>query len=232
MSTDKYVVARYEYKGQVFEILVDPDLAFKLKEGKEVNIDDLVKSDFVYKDVRKGLKASPEALKQVFKTEDIRRIAVEIVRNGEIQLTAEQRRKIIEEKKRLLINMIARNAIDPKTKLPIPVTRIENAIEQARISIDLYKPVEAQFEEVVSKLSRIMPIKIAKALVEVRIPPEYSSRAYRLISSLGTVRRSNWLSDGSLLAEIEIPAGMQQEFIDRINGFTKGTAIVKIIAVG
>lgn len=232
LSSDKYVVARYEYKGHVFEILVDPDLALKLKEGKEVNLDDLIKSDYVYKDVRKGLKASPEALRQVFKTEDIKAIAVEIVKNGEIQLTAEQRRRIIEEKRRLLINMIAKNAIDPKTKLPIPVTRIENALEQARVSVDPYKPIEAQFEDAISKLARVMPIKVAKAYVEVRIPPEHSSKSYRLLSSLGSIKKSNWLSDGSLLVEIEIPAGMQQEFIDKINNFTRGTASIKILAVG
>lgn len=230
--SDKYVIARFEAKGQVFEILVDPDLALKVKEGKDVNVDELLKGDYVYKDVRKGLKASPEALRQVFGTDDIKRIAYEIVRKGEVQLTAEQRRKFIEEKKKQLINMIARNAIDPKTKLPIPVTRIENAIEQAKVSIDPFKPVEAQFEEVVAKIARIIPIKIAKALVEVRVPADYSARIHRVLSSFGEIKKSNWLNDGSLVAEVEIPAGMQQEFIDKLNSFTKGSANVRIISVG
>lgn len=230
--SDKYVVARYSAKGQVFEVLVDPELALKLKEGKEVNADELLAGDFVYKDIRKGLKASPEALRSVFGTEDVKRVAVEIVKRGEIHLTAEQRKKFIEDKKRQIINLITKSAIDPKTKMPIPPTRIENAMEQAKISIDPFKPAEEQVDEVVSKLSRYIPIKLAKAYLSLRVPPEHSSRIHKLLTKYGEIKKQSWLSDGSLSVEIEIPAGLQQEFIDRVNSFTNGTATIKIVSVG
>ncbi len=228
---EKYVIARYEAKGHRFEILVDPDLALKVKEGKSVNIDELLIGDYVYKDARKGLKASPESMREVFGTDDIRKIALEIVRHGEIHLTAEQRRKIIENRKKQIINLIAKNAIDPKTKLPIPPKRIELAMEQARVSIDPFKSPEAQMEQIVSRIAKIIPIKIAKAYIAVKIPPQYSGRAYKLLSSMGNIKKTNWLSDGSLLVEIEIPAGMQEEFIEKINKFTRGAATIKILYV-
>ncbi len=227
----KYVIARFEYKGHRFEILVNPDLALKVKEGKQVNIDELLVGDIVYKDARKGLKASPESLKSVFGTDDIKKVAVEIIKRGEIHLTAEQRRKLLELKKRQVINLIAKNVIDPKTKLPIPPKRIELAMEQARVSIDPFKPPEAQFEEIISKISRIIPIKVAKAYIAVKIPPQYSGKAYKILPSLGTIKRTNWLSDGSLLVELEIPAGMQDEVIDRLNKVTHGSTQVKILHV-
>jgi len=229
---EKHVIARYTIKGHTFEILVNPELALKVKEGKEVNVDELLVGDFVYKDVRRGLKASPELLRSVFGTDDIRKIALEIVKRGEIHLTAEQRRKLIEEKKKLIVALIAKNAIDPKTKLPIPPTRIEIAMEQARIAIDPFKPVEEQFEEVVSRIARVIPIKIAKAYVSVKIPPEYAGKAYRSLAKFGEVKKQNWLSDGSLELELEIPAGMQNEFIDEVNKLTHGTGSVKILHVG
>jgi ribosome maturation protein SDO1 len=228
---EKYVIARYEAKGHRFEILVDPDLALKVKEGKSVNVDELLIGDYVYKDARKGLKASPESMREVFGTDDIKKVALEIVRRGEIHLTAEQRRRIIENKKKQIINLIARNAIDPKTKLPIPPKRIELAMEQARVSIDPFKSPEAQMEQIVSKIAKIIPIKIAKAYVAVKIPPQYSGRAYKFLSGMGDIKKTNWLSDGSLLVEIEIPAGMQEEFIEKINKFTHGTASIKILYV-
>ncbi len=229
--TTKYVVARYEAKGHRFEILVKPELALKFKEGKKVDIDEVLVGDFVYKDVKRGLKASPESLRKVFGTDDIKKVAEEILRHGEIQLTAEQRRKIIESKKKQIINLIAKNAIDPKTKLPIPPKRIELALEQARIHIDIYKSPESQLENIVSKLSRILPIKIAKAYIVVRIPPQYSGRIYKHIHSLGEIKKTNWLSDGSLLVELEIPAGLQDEVIDKINKLTHGSATVKVLYV-
>ncbi len=229
--TTKYVVARYETKGHRFEILVKPELALKFKEGKKVDIDEVLVGDFVYRDVKRGLKASPESLKKIFGTDDIRKVAEEILRHGEIQLTAEQRRKIIESKKKQIINLIAKNAIDPKTKLPIPPKRIELALEQARIHIDIYKSPESQLESIVSKLSRILPIKIAKAYIAVRIPPQYSGRIYKHIHGLGEIKKTNWLSDGSLLVELEVPAGLQDEIIDKINKLTHGSATIKVLYV-
>lgn len=229
---EKHVIARYEAKGHRFEILVDPDRALELKLGKSISIDDVLVSDVIYKDAKKGLKASPEALREVFGTDDPRTVAVEIIKRGDIPLTAEQRRKLIEEKRLQIVNLIAKNAVDPKTKLPIPAKRIELALEQARVTIDPFKPAEAQFEEIVSEIARVLPLKIAKALVLVKLPAEHSSRGLKALQSMGTVKKTRWLSDGSLELEIEIPAGLQQELIDKVNAITKGTGDIKILSVG
>ncbi len=225
------VIARIDVKGHHFEILVNPYLAFEFKQGKNINIEDVLVSDYVYTDIRRGTRASPQLLRKVFGTDDIKKIAAEIVRRGELQLTAEQRRKLIEAKKKQIINYIARSAIDPRTKLPIPPSRIEAAMEQARVGIDLYKSVEEQAMAIVRAISRIIPIKLAKALLKVVIPPEYAGRAYSQLQRLGEVKSMDWRTDGSLVAELEIPAGLQQEVIDKINNITKGTAEVKVLSV-
>jgi len=229
--SEKHVIARYEAKGHRFEVLVNPDLAIKLKEGKSVSIDDVLVSDFIYKDAKKGLKASPEAMREVFGTEDPRTVALEIIKRGEIQLTAEQRRKLIEEKKAQVLNLIAKNAIDPKTKLPIPLKRLELALEQAKVTIDPFKPAEQQLDTIVSQLAKVIPIRIARAYAIVKLPPEHAGRGLRALQSVGIVKKTMWLSDGSLQVELEIPAGLQQELIDRVNAITKGSGDVKIISV-
>ena len=225
------VVARLEAAGKRFEVLVNPELAFEYKQGKDVNLEDMVISDAVYTDLRRGLRASPELLRKVFGTDDVVKVAAEIVRRGELQLTAEQRRRLLEAKKRQVINYIARNAIDPKTKLPIPPARIEAAMEQAGVGVDLYKSVEEQVPRIVKAISRIIPIKIAKALVRIVVPPEYSGRVAGALQKLGEVKHMDWRSDGSLVAEIEIPAGMQQEVIDKLNKLTRGSVEVKVVSV-
>ncbi|MEM1532894.1 MAG: ribosome assembly factor SBDS, partial [Desulfurococcaceae archaeon] len=85
---------------------------------------------------------------------------------------------------------------------------------------------------VISKISKVMPIKIAKALLAISIPSEHAGKAYRQLMTLGQVKRANWLSNGDLYLEIEIPAGAQGEFIDKVNSLTKGTASIKVIGVG
>jgi ribosome maturation protein SDO1 len=225
------VVARLEIAGKRFEVLVNPDLAFEYKQGKQVNLEEMVISDAIYTDLRRGLRASPELLRKVFGTDDVVKVAAEIVRRGELQLTAEQRRRLIEAKKRQIINYIARNAIDPQTKLPIPPARIEAAMEQAGVGVDPFKSVEEQAQQIIRAISRIIPIKIAKALLRIVVPPEYSAKVSGSLHKLGEVKHVDWRTDGSLVAEIEIPAGMQQEVIDKLNKLTHGNVDVKVVSV-
>lgn len=232
MTSKEYVVAKYEVKGHHFEVLVKPDLALKFKEGdKKIEVSDFLVGDFVYKDVRRGLKASPEELKKVFGTDDIKIVSAEIVKKGELQLTTEQRRALLEAKKRQIITYIAKSAVDPRTKTPIPPQRIEKAMEEAKVSVDLYKGVEEQALNIVREISKYLPIKIARALITVKVPSEYSKRVYNDIRRLGEVKNQQWLGDGGLIIELEIPAGMQSEVLDKINSLTKGTAEVNIKVV-
>ena len=61
-----YIIVKYESHGERFEILVKPKEALALREGKSISLSDVVVSDTIYKDVKKGLKASPASLKKVF----------------------------------------------------------------------------------------------------------------------------------------------------------------------
>lgn len=216
------MIARLEKSGSKFEILVDPDKALKYREGELKDISEVLVGDIIYKDVKKGDKASPQELQKNFGTTDIKVISDTIIKKGELQLTTEQRRKLLEQKRRLIINYISRSVIDPKTKVPIPPQRIEKAMEEARISIDLYKTVEEQASKIIKELARVLPIKVAKALITIKIPPATASKAYSELRKLGDVKNEKWLSDGSLYIEIEIPAGMQNDVIDSVNRVTKG----------
>ncbi len=231
MSKKEYVIARIMVKGKRFEILVDPEKAYKLREGEEIPIEEVVISDYIYKDVRKGLKASPNELIDAFGTDDMYKISLEIIKKGELQLTTEQRRKLLEMKKKQLVYHIAKTAIDPKTKTPIPPARIEKAMDEAKVSVDLYKSIEEQVPQVIKAISKILPIKIAKAVLQISIPPEYASKVSNQIRKLGDVRKSSWLADGSLIVEIEIPAGLQNEIIEKLNEMTKGNANVKVLSI-
>ncbi len=231
MSSKEYIIAKFESQGKRFEILVDPNLAFEYREKGKPEITEVLKGEFIYKDARKGLKASPEDMKKVFGTEDVMKIAEIILKKGELQLTTEQRRKMLEAKRKMIINYLSRNAIDPRTKLPIPPARIEKAMEEARVGVDLYKPVEEQAITIARAISRILPIRMAKAILQVLIPPAHAGRAYQQATHLGNAKKVDWRNDGSLFIELEIPAGMQDEVIDKLNKLTKGEVIVKVLKI-
>ncbi len=231
MPTKDIITVKYESHGEHFEILVKPKEAFLFRSGKNIPISEIVVSDTIYKDVKKGQKASPSALKKVFGTTDFETIVRDILLKGELPLTSDQRKEILENKRKQIVDFIHRNAVDPKTNLPIPISRIEMAMEQARVQIDLNKDAEAQALQIIHELARIIPIKVARAILEIKVPPKYSPKVKSSLSNLGSVKRTNWLADGTLIAEIEIPAGAQEEVIDKLNSITKGEVEVKVVQV-
>lgn len=231
-SKDKdYVIVKYESHGERFEILVKPKEALSFRSGKAISLSDIVVSDTIYKDVKKGLKASPSALKKVFGTTDFESVAREILLRGELPVTAEQRKEIMESKRKQLIDFIHRNAIDPKTGLPIPPTRIETALDQTKFQLDINKDIESQALQAIHELAKIIPIKVAKAILEIKVSQKYSSKIKSQLHNFGAVKKTNWLEDGTLIAEIEIPAGAQEEVIDKLNTITKGEVEVKITQI-
>jgi ribosome maturation protein SDO1 len=222
VTVDKAIIAKIEKDGKSFEILVDPELAYAIREGKQVSIANMLAVDDVFKDSKKGLPANRQDLENTFKTANIEEIAKIIVQHGEIQLTTEFRRKKLEEMKKRISDFISKNAIDPQTKRPHPQQRILNAMEQARVHIDVFKSDEEQIEAILESLRKIIPISFEKLKLEIRIPPQYSGRCFGIIKSFGT--EPQYMKDGSLYALLQIPSGLKDEVFNKLNSITHGEA--------
>ncbi len=210
--SDKYTTARLTKGQDHFEILVKPQPALDYKLGKQVPISQVLLIEEIYSDSSKGTRASEEKLQKYFGSTDPQIIAEEVMKSGELQLTTEQRRQLIEEKRRQIVTIITRNAIDPRTGTPHPPLSAE---EQAKLVIEELRP--------------ILPIKLEQMRIAVKVFPEHAARAYNTFKSFGTISREEWQSDGSLMAVIEMPAGMYGSFIDRVGKLTQGTIQTKVL---
>jgi len=229
--TKKVAVAKLDRQGEHFEILIDPDAALELKMGKPLGIDKVLVHEEIYKDAKKGLRASEQALKKVFGTTDVKKIAEIIIKEGEIPLTAEQRRRLIEDKRRQIVEWISRNCIDVRTKTPVPPQRVENALEQARVSIDPFKPAEEQVQEILKELQRILPIKVATARMSLSVSSAYAQKVKGLVAKMAKIVNERYRSDGSWEAVVELPAGLQDVLISKVNDVTHGDVDIKILEI-
>jgi len=235
MSFDKERVAinlaKLRKGGQVFELAIDPDQAIAFKEGKISDVKSVLKAEHIYLDAKKGELAPAHIMRSIFQTEDILKIAETILKEGEIQLTSEYREKLREEKKRRIINMIHRNGVDPKTHLPHPIMRIEAALEEAKVKIDDFKKAEDQLQDIIKQIRPVLPISFEVKEIAVKISPDYAAKSYSTISQFGKILRDDWQTDGSWVVVVEIPAGLQNDFFDKLNELTHGEVETKILKV-
>jgi ribosome maturation protein SDO1 len=215
---------RLTIDGDKFEILVKPDPALEYKTGKRTDFSSLLVSDEIYSDANKGSRASSEKLTKHFKTRDTGEIAKQILTRGELALTTDQRRRMVEEKKKQIVQFISRNFVDPKTHLPHPPIRIESAINDVRIIIDPFRRAEDQAKLVIEALRKILPLKSEVAVLTITIPPQFAAQSYSVLKGTGSFKNEQWLSDGSLKAIVEVNAGSKGTLLDRIGSVTKGAA--------
>jgi ribosome maturation protein SDO1 len=225
----EYVVARVEKFGEKFEVLVKPEAVQRIREGKEPNIADHLAIDAVFRDAHKGSHASEEKMEQILGTSDPLKAAEVIIKKGEIQLTTDQRREMLEAKRRQIVAYIARNAINPQTGAPHTPTRIETAMEEAKVHVDPFKPPEEQAKTVLEALRPLLPIRFEKVKVAVRLGPQDYPKVYGEIRNFGTVLKEEWQPSGAWIGLVEVPAGLHQEFTERLNQRTKGNVETRIV---
>ncbi len=225
----EYVIARIEKSGEKFEVLVKPDAVQKLRDGKTIDLMAEMAIDQIFRDAHKGSKASEEKMQEFFGTVEPLAVATQIVKHGEIQLTTEQRRQMLEAKRKQIVQYIAANAINPQTGAPHPPQRIEIAMDEAKVHVDPFKGVEEQVKEVMDALRPLIPIRFEKVRIAVRLSAEDSAKCYGDIKAFGSIVKEEWSPSGAWIGVVEMPAGMQTDFLERLNAKTKGNVETKIL---
>lgn len=238
VSLDEAVVARLARFGVTFEILVDPDGAEQLLHRLDDDADeratddeilDIMAVDDVFVDWSEGERASDEQLNKGFSTGEVAVVARRILHEGEIQLTTEQRKRMLEQKHRRIVEYIARHAWNPQSRSPHPRDRIERGLEEAKFRADPLRRVEDQVAEAMKKLRPLMPIAFERVRVAIKVPAEHTGQAYGVVRQLGDLKKEEWQSDGSFVAVLEIPAGAQTEIYDRLNALTHGSVETRLL---
>ena len=232
VNIDDAIIARYESFGEKFEILVDPDLAADFRNPdneKEIDIEDILAVEEIFKDSKKGDKASEESMNKVFETTDVLEVASQILQKGHVQLTAEQRRQMQEDKRKQVIAKIAREGINPQNGLPHPAVRIENAMNESKVKIDPFKSVDEQVQIALKAIKVLIPIKFEKVKIAVRLPSTATGKAYSAIRPFGKILNEEWQQDGSWIAIVEMAGGLQDDFNHKMASISGGEAETKLI---
>lgn len=231
VNVDESKIAKLKTHGQNFEILIDTNKALEFKQGVQIDMRDILAVPTVFADAKKGEEASTNAMRSIFKTEDPLEVAKIIIQKGEIPLTTEYKNKLRETKKKQIINLIHRNAVDPKTHLPHPPARIEAALEEAKVRVDEFADVNKQMQDALKKIRPILPIKFEIKEIAIKIPADYASKSYPVVKSFGKLIRDEWQRDGSWVAVIELPGGLEEDFYGKLNALCHGEVETKTLKI-
>ena len=229
VALDESIIARLKTHGKTFEVFVEPDGALAFKRGDDVKLENILAVEDVFSDAKNGDRPAEQDVINAFGTTDVIKIAEKIIREGELHLTTEQKKKILDEKKKRVINIIAQNAINPQTKAPHPPARIESAMDEAGVHIDPMKEVDELVNITMKAIRPIIPIRFEEVKIAIKLPAEYAAKTYGSVAGFGNLTKQEWQNDGSWIGVLTIPAGMQDELYSLLNRLTKGSAETKFL---
>jgi ribosome maturation protein SDO1 len=230
VSLDDAVLARYEYGGKRYEILIDPTLVDAYRtDAESVDLDHLLATDEIWHDARAGERPTSDDLHSAFGTDNLDDCVSKIMNQGSIQLTTAQRKKRIISMRTAIIHRISSTAIDPRTKMPHPPSRIENALEESRYSIDPFLSIDRQVNDAIKVMRPLIPLKFATARLAFRIPGVEYGAVQSILREL--VVKDEWLANGDWACVVDVPAGSKIDLMGEIAKRSKGSD-VKIIDEG
>jgi len=135
----------------------------------------------------------------------------------------------MEQKRRAVVAHIAANAINPQTGAPHPPQRIEIAMEEAKVRLDERKGLEENVKVVLEGIRPLLPIRFEKVKIAVKLNAEECARCYGDLKAFGAILQEEWQKDGSWIGVVEMPAGMQTDFLEKLNAKTKGNVETRIV---
>ena len=227
VSLDDAVTARLERGGARYEILVDPELVQIWKDDSEsVELSELLAAEEIWSDAKAGDRPTSEALEGAFGTTDLATCVGRILNEGSIQLTTAQRKQMVQEKMKQIVNEISLTATDPKTRLPHPQTRIENALTEARFKADPFLSLERQVQDAVDLLKPVIPLQFITVKLAFKIPGKDYGGVMQLLRD--SMQREQWLEDGSWACVVEVPGGMRNEIISRVANRSSGLEVKEL----
>ena len=229
VSLEDAVIARLESGGHRFEILIDPNEAQSYKDGDEIDWEDSIAVDGIWADSAKGERSPENILDEFFGSSDLIEIYKKILTEGTIQLTSEQKKEMIDNKRKQILSHIVANAMNPQTGGAHPPQRIENAIVEAKYNFDPIRSVEKQVEDIIRKIRPLIPISFEKVKAAVKIPAIHVGKCYGQISGLGTIENEEYQSDGSWIGIVKMSAASYNELENLLGAVTKGSAELKMI---
>ncbi len=243
------IIVRIHHGRQKFEMIADADEAYKAKKKldekkkkenkEELSLEDIKDAEIylhnifetleVFEDVKKGERTDEESLQETFGTIDENEIAAYFLIRGEFNWTQEQRAEWSEKKRKKIITILARNCINPQSKKPHPPKRIEKAMEEARVNVDLNRTAEEQVEDVLKQIQVVIPIRMESLKMAVKVPAKYAAKAYNVVAQIAQIKESEWQNDGSWIGVVSLPAGLQMELLDGLNSLTHGRVQTKLL---
>lgn len=224
-------VVRLKKGGTRFEIACYKNKVISWRNKVDTNLDDVLQSYSIFTNVSKGQVAKKEDLINAFGTEDEKKIFLEILEKGELQVSDKERHQQLDNMFKEIATIVSDKCVNPETKRPYTVTMIEQAMKDVHYSVNPTKNAKQQALEVIRVLqtSGKLPIGRAEMRIRVEIPQKEAKRLREKVHKLLKNLENEEFGDTSLDIVCTIDPGRFREIDELLQTETRGKSLIEVL---
>jgi ribosome maturation protein SDO1 len=211
-------IVRMKRRGKRFEIACYKNKVVSWREGNEGDIDEVLQTDQIFTNVSKGILANKKDLQAAFKMDDMSKILLEILKNGELQVSEKERQHQAGNVFNEIAVIVANSCVDPATKRPFSVGIIERAMRDTlHFAVVPSRSAKVQAQAVIKQLGEHMSISRAQATKE------------KLKDDVQKWEEEDW--DGVFQATVLIDPGSFRAVDEILRNESRGRASFEVVSL-
>ncbi|KAI8897285.1 SBDS protein C-terminal domain-containing protein [Globomyces pollinis-pini] len=225
-------IVKLKRGGKRFEIACYKNKVLEWRSKLEKDLDNVIQIESVFINVSKGQLANNGDLEKAFKTSDVKKIILEILEKGELQVGEKERTQVFESLNRDIANTIAEKTINPETKRPYTATMIEKVLSDIHFNINPNRNAKQQALEAIRQIQENNIIPIARVQMKIRIfMPSKDAKKVKetILKLLASVESEEVDEDFELVGVID--PGNFKILSELISKETKGKGLVEMLAM-
>jgi len=212
-------LVRFSKGKKRFEVMTKDGSVRKFRNGK-LGWGNVLVADQIFTDSKKGNVAKSKDLHEVFGTDDLQTCLRTIVTDGDLQISAEERKEDFAAHRRKVIAYIHKTYVDGGN-LPHPISRLEAVIDEAKVRLDPRENPEKHGEDIVSKLRGTLVFKKNTVEYTIIVGHAYAKKAQGVVYKLADVRKESWDAEGCTWI-LNVPNSQFDGFLSALNKLTQG----------
>lgn len=222
-------VVRYKKKGKRFEIACYKNKVVSWRDGNEGDLDEVLQTDRIFSNVSKGVLANSKDLLAAFKTDETAKIVLEILKNGELQVSAGERQHQAGNLFNEIAVIVSNLCVDPSSNRPFSVGVIERAMrDELHFAVAPNRPAKVQAQGVIRQLEQCMNIRRAQMRLRLTIPANVAKSAKeKLKGHVHSWEEEDW--DGEYECVVLIDPGSYRQVDEILRNESRGQATLEVV---
>ncbi|KAL7714869.1 Ribosome maturation protein SBDS [Entamoeba marina] len=206
-------VVRLVKNDKKFEIACYPNTVSAWRQGVDMPLNEVLQLTRIYQSVEQGTVAKKADLKSVFKTTREEEIALEILKNGEIQKGEKERKIQLESLVKDITLILTQKLVHKETQRPITMKMAEKLIKDVKYRVVSNKSAKQQALQVIKLLKKYpaIPMERMPMVLRVDVKEEQEEKMWELIKGLEKTRKEKGKSEGRTTYELVIDPSAYHE---------------------